>query len=140
VPVTDEHVAALRAQLAGNHEEHKQLLRELDAAGSMHDYMGLISAAFLEAVDRRFKDATLPAAVIEWISDVRAQSDAASQAINPSIAERVILKALGHGEITDISGTDVRQVMRVLLPILIADEHLSDADLDGFLTAARKLA
>jgi hypothetical protein len=140
VSVTDEHVAALRAQLSGNHEEHKRLLRELDVVGGMHDYMGLVSAAFLEAVDRRFRTASLPAAVIEWISDVRAQSDAASEAINPSIAERVILKALGYGEITDIGGADIRHVMRVLLPILTADEHLGDADLDAFLTAARKLA
>jgi hypothetical protein len=140
MPVTDEHVAALRAQLAGNHEEHKQLLRDLDAAAGMHDYMSLVAAAFLEAADRRFATADLPSAVIEWVSEVRSRSGAAADAIDPATAERVILKALGRGEISDISGGDIRHAMRVLLPILIADEHLSDAGIDAFLAAARKQA
>jgi hypothetical protein len=140
MPVTDEHVAALRAQLTGNHEEHKQLLRDLDAAGGMHAYMSLVSAAFLEAADLKFSGTDLPEAVIVWVSDVRSRSDVAADAIDPAVAERVILKALGRGEISDISGSDIRRAMRVLLPILIADEHLSSEGLDALLAAARKEA
>lgn len=75
-------MAALRARLAGNYyEEHKRLFQQLDAAGGMHDYMSLVSAAFLEAVDRKFANASLSAAVIEWVVDVRSRSPEASEAM-----------------------------------------------------------
>lgn len=138
MPVNDEQVTVLRSQLAGDFEEHKRLLRELDAAGGLHDYMGLVSAAFLEAVDRRFGSAELPAAVVDWVGEARARSEEAAEGIDPTIAERVVLKALGHGEIGDINGRDIRCAVGVLLPILVADEHLGDAELDAFLAIARK--
>lgn len=139
MPVNDEHVAALRAQLAGNYEEHKRLLRQIDAAGGMRDYMSLVAAALLEAVDRRFANASLPAAVIEWVADVRSRSAEASEAVDPAAAERVILKMLGQADISDLSGGDIRHTMRLLLPLLIADEQLDAPALDAFLAAARKL-
>jgi hypothetical protein len=140
MPVNDKHVKALRAQLAGNHEEHRRLLRQIDAAGGMHDYMSLVGAALLAAVDRRFANASLPAAVVEWVADVRSRSPEASAAIDPAAAERVILKTLGQGDISDLSGGDIRHTMRLLLPLLIADEQFDDSALDTFLAAARKLA
>lgn len=140
MPVNDEQAAALRAQLAGNHEEHKRLLQQIDAAGGMHDYMGLVAAAFLEASDRRFANASLPAAVIEWVADVRSRSPEASEAIDPAAAERVILKTLGQGDISDLNGGEIRRAMRLLLPLLIADEQLDDSALDAFMASARKLA
>jgi hypothetical protein len=139
MPVNDLHAAALRAQLAGNHEEHRRLLEQIDTAGGMHDYMSLVSAAFLEAVDRRFANASLPAAVIEWVAGVRSRSPQASDAIDPASAERVILKTLGQGDISDLSGRDVRHNIRLLLPVLIADEQLDDSALDAFMASARKL-
>jgi hypothetical protein len=79
MPVNDKHVAAMRAQLAGNHEEHGRLLRQIEAAGSMHDYMSLLAAAFLEVIDRRFaiprQFASFPAAVTEWVADARSRLD-----------------------------------------------------------------
>ena len=140
MPVNDQQVAALRAQLAGDYEQHRQLLRQVDAAGGMRDYVNLVSAAFLEAVDRRFADASLPAAVIDWVADVRSRSPQASEAIDPAAAERVILKTLGQGDISDLSGRDIRHNMQVLLALLITDEHLDDAALDAFMASARKLA
>lgn len=140
MPVNDQQVAALRALLAGDYEQNKRLLRQVDAAGGMHDYMSLVSAAFLEAVDRRFAHASLPSAVIEWVADVRSRSPQASEAIDPDAAERVILKTLGQGDISDLSGRDIRHNIRLLLPLLIADEHLDGPALDEFLASARKLA
>jgi hypothetical protein len=140
MPVNDQQVAALRAQLAGDHEQHKRLLQQVDAAGGMHDYMSLVSAAFLEAADRRFATASLPAAVIEWVADVRSRSPEASEAIDPAAAERVILSTLGQGDISDLSGRDIRHNMRLLLPLLIADEQLDGSALDAFMASARKLA
>jgi hypothetical protein len=140
MPVNDQQVAVLRALLAGDYEQSKRLLREVDAAGGMHDYMSLVSAAFLEAVDRRFANASVPAVVIEWVADVRSRSPEASAAVDPDHAERVILKALGQGDISDLSGRDIRHTMRLLLSLLIADEQLDGPALDAFLASARKLA
>lgn len=140
MPVNDQQVAALRAQLAGDYEQHRQLLRQVDEAGGMHGYMSLVSAAFLEAVDRRFANADLPAAVSDWVADVRSRSTEASETIDPAAAERVILKTLGQGDISDLSGREIRHNMQVLLALLIADEQLDDPALDTFLASARKLA
>jgi hypothetical protein len=138
--VNDEHVAALRAQLAGHHEEHRRLLRQIDAAGGMHDYMSLVAAALMGAAGRRFANASLPAAVVAWVADARSRSPEASEAIDPAAAERVILKTLGQGDISDLSGSDIRHTMRLLLPLLIADEQFDAPALDAFLATARKLA
>lgn len=140
MPVDDQQVAALRAQLAGDYEQHKRLLRQVDEAGSLPGYMSLVSAAFLKAVDQRFAHASIPAAVIDWVADVRSRSPEASEAIDPAAAERVILSTLGQGDISDLSGRDIRHNMRVLLALLVADEHLDGPALDAFLASARKLA
>jgi len=140
MPVNDQQVAALRAQLAGDYEQHRRLLQQVETAGGMRDYMSLVAAAFLEAVDRRFANASLPAAVIEWVADVRSRSPQASEAIDPAAAERVILKTLGQGDISDLSGRDVRHNLQVLLALLVADERLDGSALDAFMASARKLA
>jgi hypothetical protein len=62
-------VAALRALLTGNFDEHTRLAGHLDDVG-MRDYMTLVSAAFLDAVGRRFAGKDLPAAVIDYVGQV----------------------------------------------------------------------
>jgi hypothetical protein len=52
--VTDHQVATLRAQLAGNLDEHKRLRRQLDRAADGRAYSALVTSAFYEAVKRRF--------------------------------------------------------------------------------------
>jgi hypothetical protein len=139
MPVGDGQVAALRALLTGNFEEHTRLTRLLDDDG-MRDYVTLVSAAFLDAVDRRFANADLPAAVIEYVGEVRSRNAAAAEAIDPVIAERVILTVLGQGSLSDVSARQIRQAQNLLLPLLVDDEHLDDAGIDAILASARKLA
>jgi hypothetical protein len=52
--VTDDQVAVLRAHLAGDYDEHRRLLAGLDSRGALGGYTALVTAAFVEAVDRRF--------------------------------------------------------------------------------------
>lgn len=54
---SDLQVATLRAQLAGDFEEHKRLLAEFDEKSDARPYVTLTNAAFFEAVDRRFNSA-----------------------------------------------------------------------------------
>jgi hypothetical protein len=140
MPVSDDQLAALRAQLAGNHEEHKRLIGSLNAENGLDGYTALVTAAFVEAVDRRFGLGALDeAAVIEFIGDVRSRFKGADEKIDPLAAERIILKARGRGSISDLSGATIRHIERLLLAILVADEGLDDVGLDRFLAEARKL-
>jgi hypothetical protein len=106
--------------------------------------MSLLAAAFLEAAGRRFaiprQFASFPAAVTEWVADARSRSPEASKAIDPVVAERVILKTLGQGDTSDLSGDDIRHTMRLLLPLLIAGEQLDAPAFNAFMAAVRKLA
>lgn len=54
MPVTDEQIATLRAQLRGNIVEHRRLLKQLDADEANVGYPALIAAAFITAVQQRF--------------------------------------------------------------------------------------
>jgi hypothetical protein len=139
--VTDDQVAALRAQLAGDHEEYRHLLASLHARDELGGYTALITAAFIEAADRRFGAAgrSDDAGVGVFVDDVRARFPGADSEIDPITAERVIQHTIGRGSVSDVDGAAIRRIERLLLPLLVAEEHLSEQELDQFLTSARKL-
>jgi hypothetical protein len=138
--VTDQEVATLRAQLANEPDEHKQLFRQLDWSTEGVPYTTLIDAAFFKAVDRRFAGGVTTADVIEYVGDVRARLGSAAERVDPQAAERLVLKVLGHGSVADLDAKTAFTAKQFLLVALIADEHLDDAGLDEFLGEARKLA
>jgi hypothetical protein len=138
--VTDEQFAALRAQLAGNHDEHRRLLADMNSRGVLGGYTSVVTAALIEAVDRRFgPEHRDDAAVTAFIGDVRSNFPGTDEEIDPAAAERVVRKALGRGSVSDIEGPAIRRIERILLALMVADEHYSDEDLDRFLASARKL-
>jgi hypothetical protein len=136
---TDDLVAALRAQLAGDYDEHRRLLAGLDARGAMGGYTALVTAAFIEAVDRRIGPWHRDAATVSaFVSDVRARFPGADE-IDQVVAERVVRKALRRGSISDIDGPAIRRIEMLLLPLMVADERYSGEGLDQFFADARKL-
>ncbi len=138
--VTDDQVAALRAQLAGDYDEHRRLLADLNQRAALSGYTALVTAAFIEAVDRRFGPGhSDDAAVIEFIGDVRSRFPGADDEIDPAAAERVVRKALGRGSISDLDGPTIRRTERLLLPLIVAGERLTGEELDRFLASARTL-
>jgi hypothetical protein len=140
VGLTDQQVATLRAQLRGDFDQHRELLRQLRDADALEGYMTLVEAAFFEAVDRRFKDGGTRADVIEFVGSVRARFPGADAEIDPDAAERLVCKVLGEGSIAGIDGATIRSIELLLLPILVSEEQLDDDGLNGFLNASRKLA
>jgi hypothetical protein len=138
--VTDRQVATLRAQLAGQLDEHKELFRQLDWSAEGTAYTALIDAGFFKATDRRFAEGATAADVIEYVGDVRSRFDEAAEAIDPNTAERLILKVLGRGSVADLDAQAAFRARHFLLAALIADEQLDDTGLDEFLAQARKLA
>jgi hypothetical protein len=75
MPVTDQQVAAMRAQLTGDLEEHKGLLAALDSRADGQGYSALLTAAFHNAVDLRFtRDSTLRE-VTSFVAATRSRSE-----------------------------------------------------------------
>ncbi len=141
--VTDEQVATLRAQLAGDFDEHRRLLNRLDPIAARTGYTALIAAAFFEAVDRRFvndgKIANDPE-IVEFVGSVRARSEEAARDTDPVAAERLIHHSLGRGSIADLDDETVLSTQMFMLAGLIADEQLDAVGLDAFLTEVREVA
>jgi len=142
MPVTDEQANTLRTLLAGEFEEYRRLLGQLSRESAQSGYAALITAAFFEAVDRRFvEDEKIAESgeVIEYVSTVRARSENAAEQIDPQTAERLIQHSLGEGSIDDIDSDTRFGTEFILLAALVADEELDAAGLDAFLSEARRL-
>jgi hypothetical protein len=141
--VTDEQVATLQAQLAGDVDEHRRLLERLDPVAARTGYTALITAAFFQAVDRRFvrNGRTVDdSEIIQFVGSLRARSKEAGESIDPVAAERLIKHSLGHGSITDLDGKTVLATRMLMLAGLVADEQFNAASLDSFLAEAREVA
>ena|SRR5215831_6533763 len=139
MPVTDGQVAALRALLKDDIEQHKLLYAQLDRSAGKTGYMALVAGAFCEAVERRFsKDDR--AEVIRFVGDVRARSERLAREIDAQAAERIVRAVFGDGSIADLDGGTIAGTELLLLGAIVADEQLDDARLDAFLASARKLA
>jgi hypothetical protein len=140
MPVTDDQVAALRAYLADDLDQHRRLYAQLDRQAARSGYIALLVAAFFEAVNRRFAQDGTAADVIEFVADVRGRSEALGEAIDPRAAERLIRAALSDEDIDDLDDRAKGRLYVVLLAGLIGDEQLSNDGLDEFLAEARKIA
>ncbi|MEU8804813.1 hypothetical protein [Spirillospora sp. NPDC048819] len=138
--ITDDQVATLRAQLAGHHEEHVRRLDGLDTEEAKSGYTTLVTAAFFEAVDRKFivNDKVAEAAdVIDFVAYQREIHPDSADQLDPHAAEMVILDALGKGSIDNIDSERLFGTQILLLAALVGDARFSDDDLDAFLAKAR---
>ena len=140
MPVTDDQVAALRALLRDDMDRHRQLFAALDRAEAKKGYPALVTAAFIEAVERRFGTGYQPADIVAFVADVRARSDRLASRLDPDVSERAIHAVLGEGTVRGLDKEAVTGAKLLLLAAVIADAQLDDAGLDEFLAAARKLA
>lgn len=138
--VTDDQVAALRAQLLGNSDEHANLLDRIEEAGATEGYVILVTAAFFEAVDRRFfrdNKAADEAEVIEFIAAIRGNNPDVAADLDPSVSEPTLLHALGKGSVQGIDGGRLFATRILLLAALIGKAEFSETELDAFLAKAR---
>lgn len=141
--ITDDHVAVLRAQLAGDREEHLRLMEQLDSNEANVLYTALVAAAFIEAAERHFiKDgkAADNSEVIEFVARVRETDDTSSDLINAQVAESMILDLLGKGRMADADPDTKFGHQTVLLAALVGEEQFTLTELDSFLNDARTLA
>jgi hypothetical protein len=140
MPVTDEQVAPLRAQLARQPAESQRLFNFLDQNAKRTGYRTLVSAAFVLAAKRRFARDVSPGQVIEFVGDVRSRSPEVAGQVDPKTAERVIMAVFTGESLQDIDPRTSWETQVVLMAAIIGDERLDDEGLDAFLAGARKLA
>jgi hypothetical protein len=138
--VTDLDVAVLRAQLAGDPDTHKRLLRQMSSDADKQGYAALVNAAFFYAADRRFGAGATSGDVILFVAGVRSRSERARDALDPRTAERVLGAVISDTDLNDLSASDVRHNQILLLAGLVADEQFDNAALDEFMAKARDLA
>lgn len=139
MPVSDKQVAALRAQLSGNRNEHLRLIAQLREERARAGYATLLASAFFEAVERRFvRDGKVAdeAEVIDFVGDLRARATAADD-LDPLTAERLIMHALGKGTIEDIDSRVRVHTQILVLAGLVGDAAFTPSELDEFLEKAR---
>src|SRR5712691_4489552 len=139
MPVTDEQVAPLRAQLAGKLEEHRRLLAQLDPVQVQTPYRKLVSAAFCVAAERRFPEGSTRANVIEFVGDARSRTERLAE-VDPLVAERVILSVVSDERIGDIDPRMSFETQVLLLAAMTADARYDAVGLEEFLAESRELA
>ncbi|GAA4303770.1 hypothetical protein BJY14_007315 [Actinomadura luteofluorescens] len=143
MPVLTEHLATLRTQLAGQVDEHRRLLHGLDPEQARLGYAALVAAAFVVAVERRFREGNNvadDATVIDFIASVRARSDDSAHIVNPEVAESIILTLLGRGSVDTIDGNTLLEHQIILLAALVSQAQFEGSELDAFMAEAAALA
>lgn len=137
--VTDDQVATLRAVLSRDSAAYEPLRDRLDRTDGWKGYTVLVAAAFFEAVDRRFGAGWSEADIVNFVADVRARHLKDPDVLDPRVAERLILHALGKGSISDLDDGTVAGGQAIVLRALVADEDWDDAQLDDFMRTSRAL-
>jgi hypothetical protein len=138
--VSDIQVATLRAFLEGNQPRYNELLGQMNRQADSVGYSALVTAAFFEAVDRRFSKQSTRPDVVEYVADVRSRSDEVADAVDPVVAERLIREVLGEGSTEDVDGRTSSTTKLFLLAALTADADLDSGGLDDFIAKIRKMA
>ena len=90
--------------------------------------------------DRRFGGTAAEGDITGFVADVRSRSQKVRAALDPRVAERVLLAVVTDAGISDLDPGEARSSQTILLNALIADERLDGAGLDAFMAAARQSA
>lgn len=139
MPVTNEQVATLRAQMLGDHEQYEQGFRQLATPADHAGYAALVAATFIIATERHFDGPVTRADLIRYVADVRARVPSASENIEPKAAEQLLYEALTDDPFSgdpEVNGTN--QI--ILLAALLSDAQLTVDQLDALLAEARAIA
>lgn len=141
MPVTDDAVVALRAQLMGDRSGYDRLFAQVDDNGGTASYAAMVTAAFTEAAERRFRANGTPADVIAFVADVRGRTPGAAEKIDPRVGEQLFNSALVDAPLDDdLTGGTIIATQLLLLAAMVADAELTPDQLDELLSESRTLA
>lgn len=124
------HVAALRALLSCDVDEHLRLVGEIDREGSVDAYGVFYEATFAEAVHRRFGAEATRGDVIRFVAQIRANRSRHDD-FDILAAERLLLAVLGDQRamqrLTEEDTALIAPLLLELAKTLPADELLANA-------------
>ncbi|SPT57083.1 hypothetical protein [Actinomadura madurae] len=106
-------------------------------------YSTLVTAAFFEAVDRRFKvdgKVVEESEVINFVAYQREIHPDSADLLDPTVAENIILHALEKSPLRDIDGETLYRAQVLLLAALVGEADMDANELDSFLASARNEA
>jgi len=127
-------------------DEYRRLLAQMDSVQETEGFDALVTAAFFQAVQRRFATDEGPvgdAEVVKFIVAARKRTRNAAEIVPPDVGELLINLALGkvpEGAKKDVDDNVSFRAKVFLLQVLVGDEGFSDAELESFLSEAREAA
>jgi hypothetical protein len=126
--VADLHVAALRALLSYDADEHVRLFEQIEHEGSAEAYGLFFKVVFERAVWRKFGPRAMRNDVIRFVADVRAKLPKGAEDFDPLAAERLLRGMLGDQKaLQSLTAEDTALMGPLLLELagsLTAEEML----------------
>jgi hypothetical protein len=140
VAVADEHVAALRAFIVGDHDEHRRLIAEL-RDGDMPGYQLLALGALAAAARHEFPPERSLQDVIRFVALVRVHlAPTDGDDLDPLAAEAVLRFALGQDVPWPLDSKNRLRAIIFLLGALTQGHYRGTTRLDDLLVEAQSLA
>jgi hypothetical protein len=146
VPVSDLQMDVLKALVTLQGEKYGRLIDEMveiEGPEVNRRHSILLGAAMFEATEKRFfrNGKVAPKSeIISFVAEVRSRNDRAAEELHPTLAERVLLGALGEDDIEDLDGETFIMMETMLVAVLVADEEYTEEELDAFLRLVRRTA
>lgn len=137
--VSDLHVAALRAHLAGDAVAVARALDRLRGEAGLDGLAALAQAALVLAASRSFAPTWTQAAVIQYVAAIRAIFSEQPDLLNPLAAESELRNALGEGLPAWPDETARAHAQVILLAALARSLELDDTGIDELLNRALEL-
>jgi hypothetical protein len=129
----------VRTLVRGDHGSNDLIEAHLDAVG-WEGFPRFLASLFFLAVDRRFGDNASTADVIRFVAALRADLSEGGPDLDVSAAETLIKSILDPSIEYTISQEMIGKIQAATVYRVLADEKLSDNDLDAFLAEAARLA
>jgi hypothetical protein len=140
LPVTDDHLKALRALLAMETDEYEQAADRIMGTESPRHFNVILASAFTVAAHRRFAQGYSLPDIIQLVADQRTRFDDSADDFEPLVGEQLLISVLTGTPAIDLDEEAKAQAQIALLIGLVDDENLDDVGLSEFVEEARQAA
>ena len=137
--INPELPAYIRTLVRGDHAANDQIEAKLDAEG-WDGFPRFLAALFFVSVDRRFGEDATQADVIKFVADMRADLGDDAPEVNPAAAETLIFSVIDPSIDYDIDHQMIGRIQAATVHKVLAEEDLTDQELDAVLAEAVELA
>jgi hypothetical protein len=138
--VDDQHVAYLRAQIAGDAETMEYVMGQMTAPRAMDGLVPLVDEAFVLVVRKRFGPYFTYGQVIRLVARVRGLLSEQPTIVDPVVAESEIRRALGENLPTFPDAQVRTPAQMAVFDFLVRELGLDEAEIWALLREAREAA